>query len=447
MNYLYNSVELPALPEPYQYSVIYGNDSKEYKAASFPEYGYCELGGERTLLVDASTTSYFQLNDGEWQAIDSSKAYLAHNGYVGVGTYGGRYFDVLSMMNSAKFPFFYFLKKCGVNNKCMAIGMWSSAFYGMYFDERGILKVGIFKNPNGAVHATYFTLYNLSDLEFNTPDSPAVWTCSTNGNGYGSILFYSKELALNYPNYLTTACGYIDWDACGDFLNGYGQYEVSVHAFTKPSSGTIFATKSGSASYSIGHSGTSSNFSRLDTCSVMDGFSLLNTFDDLVWTNFKVTNEDGSSYMDATKPIAVSHPNTGATTSFLNKTGLATLVAQIKSWINAKLDMKVDKVEGKGLSTNDFTDEHLAKLNDAAPGATEEQIAQIQENTEAIADIQLRTVSGSVTRQGQVVTMSFMLDDGTQELHVMQLDNDDYPTSLSVNGTEIPIDWSGFKNG
>ena len=45
--------------------------------------------------------------------------------------------------------------------------------------------------------------------------------------------------------------------------------------------------------------------------------------------------------------------------SFLDKTGLA----HLWSHIMARLGSKVDKVEGKGLSTNDFTNEDKNKLN------------------------------------------------------------------------------------
>ena len=49
--------------------------------------------------------------------------------------------------------------------------------------------------------------------------------------------------------------------------------------------------------------------------------------------------------------------------AFLNYHGLSTFTEQIKAWVGAKLNIKVDKVDGKDLSTNDFTNEHLAKLN------------------------------------------------------------------------------------
>ena len=44
---------------------------------------------------------------------------------------------------------------------------------------------------------------------------------------------------------------------------------------------------------------------------------------------------------------------------FLNKAGLARLWAHIL----LKLNRKVDKIDGKSLSTNDFTNEDKEKLN------------------------------------------------------------------------------------
>ena len=50
--------------------------------------------------------------------------------------------------------------------------------------------------------------------------------------------------------------------------------------------------------------------------------------------------------------------------AFLNKTGVERLWMHIIS----KLGNKVDKVEGKGLSTNDFTDEDKERLNNLSGG-------------------------------------------------------------------------------
>ena len=50
--------------------------------------------------------------------------------------------------------------------------------------------------------------------------------------------------------------------------------------------------------------------------------------------------------------------------SFLDKTGLTRLWANISTLV----DTKVDKVEGKGLSTNDFTDEYKNKVDNIGTG-------------------------------------------------------------------------------
>ena len=50
---------------------------------------------------------------------------------------------------------------------------------------------------------------------------------------------------------------------------------------------------------------------------------------------------------------------------FLDLTGLAALVDHLED----DIDTKVDKVEGKGLSANDFTDAYKSKLDGIAAGA------------------------------------------------------------------------------
>ena len=57
--------------------------------------------------------------------------------------------------------------------------------------------------------------------------------------------------------------------------------------------------------------------------------------------------------------------------SFLNETGLRTLWSNIIS----KLNNKVDKVNGKGLSTNDYTNTYKDKLDSIASGAEVNQNA------------------------------------------------------------------------
>lgn len=52
--------------------------------------------------------------------------------------------------------------------------------------------------------------------------------------------------------------------------------------------------------------------------------------------------------------------------------------------------------------------------------------------------------SYTVTRAGQTITMVLTLDDDTKETHVLALDENDYPTSITVNGKTITGEWSGF---
>lgn len=49
----------------------------------------------------------------------------------------------------------------------------------------------------------------------------------------------------------------------------------------------------------------------------------------------------------------------------INLDGLKSFYQKLKLWIEDKLNDKVDKVNGKGLSTNDLTDELLQKLQNA----------------------------------------------------------------------------------
>lgn len=62
--------------------------------------------------------------------------------------------------------------------------------------------------------------------------------------------------------------------------------------------------------------------------------------------------------------------------SFLNETGLSYLISKIKTALN----FKVDKVDGKGLSTNDYTDEDKLKLEQIDPSGEENILEGIQMN-------------------------------------------------------------------
>ena len=84
----------------------------------------------------------------------------------------------------------------------------------------------------------------------------------------------------------------------------------------------------------------------------------------------------------------------------LDKTGLTRLWQHIV----ARLDTKVDKVEGKGLSTNDFTTEEKNKLASIENGATK-TIVDDALNTSSTNPVQNATVASAIddinTRLGE----------------------------------------------
>ena len=66
-----------------------------------------------------------------------------------------------------------------------------------------------------------------------------------------------------------------------------------------------------------------------------------------------------------------------ANVPYLDENGLLFLLQQIDSW----LEGKVDKVTGKGLSTNDFTTALLNKLNGIAEGANKTTVENVLTST------------------------------------------------------------------
>ena len=78
--------------------------------------------------------------------------------------------------------------------------------------------------------------------------------------------------------------------------------------------------------------------------------------------------------------------------NFLDKTGLAYLWQHIV----AKLGTKVDKVDGKGLSTNDFTDEYKNRVDSVADlDHMSEIITYIEGNRDLIESITVNKVNVS----------------------------------------------------
>lgn len=93
---------------------------------------------------------------------------------------------------------------------------------------------------------------------------------------------------------------------------------------------------------------------------------------------------------------------------YLGSTSLALLWEKIKN----KLNLKVDKVDGKGLSTNDYTTDEKTKLANVAAGAQVNVLEGIQKNgdtvtiTNKIANISVPTRTSDLTNDSGFITTS-----------------------------------------
>lgn len=94
--------------------------------------------------------------------------------------------------------------------------------------------------------------------------------------------------------------------------------------------------------------------------------------------------------------------------NFLDKTGLALVWEKVKNALSGK----VDKVDGKGLSTNDYTSEEKTKLSGIASGSQVNVLEGIQKNgttvaiTNKIANISVPTATSDLTNDSGFVTSS-----------------------------------------
>lgn len=80
---------------------------------------------------------------------------------------------------------------------------------------------------------------------------------------------------------------------------------------------------------------------------------------------------------------------------------------------------------------------------ESGTGITPEQSAQIQANTDAIAELRKDVSSVSITEEPQKWTIALSLADGITETTVLETDANNYPTRLTVNGREIPVTVTG----
>ena len=94
--------------------------------------------------------------------------------------------------------------------------------------------------------------------------------------------------------------------------------------------------------------------------------------------------------------------------NYLDKTGLALVWEKVKNALSGK----VDKVDGKGLSTNDYTSEEKTKLSGIASGSQVNVLEGIQKNgntvniTNKIANITVPTATSDLTNDSGFVTSS-----------------------------------------
>lgn len=92
--------------------------------------------------------------------------------------------------------------------------------------------------------------------------------------------------------------------------------------------------------------------------------------------------------------------------NYLDQTGLALVWAKIKELVSTK----VDKVEGKGLSSNDYTSDEKTKLAGIASGAQVNVLEGIQKNgntvtiTNKIANISVPTKTSDITNDSGYIT-------------------------------------------
>lgn len=92
--------------------------------------------------------------------------------------------------------------------------------------------------------------------------------------------------------------------------------------------------------------------------------------------------------------------------NYLDKTGLALVWEKVKNALN----LKVDKVDGKGLSTNDYTSAEKTKLSGIATGAQVNVLEGIQKNgtnvtvTNKIANISVPTATSDLTNDSGFIT-------------------------------------------
>jgi len=113
-------------------------------------------------------------------------------------------------------------------------------------------------------------------------------------------------------------------------------------------------------------------------------------------------------------------------------------------YVNGRLDTKVDKVNGKGLSTEDFTSQYKSKLDNIEAGAQVNNIVAIRQNgstinpdSNKIINITVPTKLSELTNDGNYQTAN----DVSSTITGLALDNDTgIITATRKNGTTFTLD-------
>lgn len=130
---------------------------------------------------------------------------------------------------------------------------------------------------------------------------------------------------------------------------------------------------------------------------------------------------------------------------FFTDESLVTLVSETKAYVDNAASSKVDKVAGKGLSTNDYTTTEKDKLSGIASGAQVNQNAfsniAVSGQTTVAADTTTDTVTFvgsnvSITTDATNDKVTFAVADGTTSVKgVVQLTNSTSSTSTTTAAT------------
>lgn len=119
--------------------------------------------------------------------------------------------------------------------------------------------------------------------------------------------------------------------------------------------------------------------------------------------------------------------------NYLDKTGLALVWEKIKNALN----LKVDKVDGKGLSTNDYTTAEQTKLSGIASGAQVNVLEGIQKNgtditiTNKIANISVPTSTSDLTNDSGFITIADIPEGAAASTTTPKMDG------TATTGTEL----------